>query len=183
MVGGNQRMVGDITVNVAAAGEAEISAKRHTLILSLILSVALGSSGCVSPGVILDPEIHWQQAERELASAMDSMEDIRRLQNEYETVVFLDRSGELRGLAFLRLAEIDRAQNDNGSAREHLKQALRAGLKPSDQSRALLMLGGLLERDQQHETEAQSVYRQLMHEYPVSEEAELAKLRMEVLKR
>ena len=97
--------------------------------LSLVF-VAISVAGCMSPHDRLDPSLRWQQAEQGLPLALESAEQIQWLRNEYEAVIFLDREGELRGRAFLRLAELDLAQHKYPSARESYEQALRAGINP-----------------------------------------------------
>ena len=88
-----------------------------------------------------DPEVRWRQAERRLGAVVESLEDVRLLRNDYDAVILLDHSGELRGRAFLRLAELDLGQKEYESARANLEQALRAGLEPPDQAAALLLRG------------------------------------------
>lgn len=151
--------------------------------LSIPWVVVFCCSGCVSRGASLDPEVRWRQAERRLGAVVESLEDVRLLRNDYDAVILLDRSGEFRGRAFLRLAELDLAQKEYDSARANLEQALRAGLEPPDQVAALLLLGDILERRLGRPAEAGSVYRQILHEHPRSDEAEVARLRLEHLTR
>jgi tetratricopeptide (TPR) repeat protein len=145
--------------------------------------VAFCCLGCASSGARLDPEVRWQQAERRQDAVAGSLENARRLRNDYHAVILLDHSGEFRGRAFLGLAELDLAQKNWESARANLEQALRAGLDPPDQVAALLLLGDVLERRLASPDEAGSVYRQILHEHPRSDEAELARLRSEYLNR
>ena len=114
--------------------------------LSIPWVVAFCCFGCVSRGASLDPEVRWRQAEGRLGAVVESLEDVRLLRNDYDAVILLDRSGELRGRAFLRLAELDLAQKEYESARANLEQALRAGLEPPDQVATLLLLGDIVER-------------------------------------
>jgi tetratricopeptide (TPR) repeat protein len=151
--------------------------------LSIPWVVALCCSGCVSGGASLDPEVRWRRAERRLGAVVESLEDVRLLRNDYDAVILLDRSGELRGWAFLRLAELDLAQKEYESARANLEQALRTGLAPSDQAAVLLLLGDIVERRLGRPDKAGSVYRQILHEHPRSDEADLARLRLEHLNR
>ena len=90
--------------------------------------VILCCSGCVSRGASLDPEVRWRQAERRLGAVVESLEDVRLLRNDYDAVILLDHSGELRGRALARLAELDLGQKEYESARANLEQALRAGV-------------------------------------------------------
>ncbi len=147
------------------------------------LAVVFCCVGCIGPEARLDAGLRWQQAESGLASALRSLEEIRLLRNDYEAVVFLDRSGTLRGRAYQRLAELDLAQHEYASARENLINALRADLNPSGQRKAFLLLGDLLQRDPERRTQARSVYEQLIREHPGTDAAELAALRMEALSR
>jgi tetratricopeptide (TPR) repeat protein len=151
--------------------------------LSIPWVVALCCSGCASGGASLDPEVRWRRAERRLGAVVESLEDVRLLRNDYDAVILLDRSGEFRGRAFLRLTEFDLTQREYESARVNLEQALRAGLEPPDQVAALLLLGDILERRLGRAAEAGSVYRQILHEHPRSDEADLARLRLEYLTR
>lgn len=149
--------------------------------LSLPSVVAFCCLGCVSGSPSLNPEVRWQEAESRLAAVVESLEDVRLLRNDYEAVILLDRSGEFRGRAFLRLAEVDLAQREYESARQNLEQALRGGLETPDRAAALLLLGDIVERRLSRPAEAESVYRQILHEHPQSAEAELARLRLEHL--
>jgi tetratricopeptide (TPR) repeat protein len=149
--------------------------------LSLPSVAAFCCLGCVSGSSNLNPEVRWQEAESRLGAVVESLEDVRLLRNDYEAVILLDRSGEFRGRAFLRLAEVDLAQREYESARGNLEQALRAGLETPDRAAALLLLGDIVERRLRQPAEAESVYRQILHEHPQSAEAELARLRLEHL--
>ena len=145
--------------------------------------VALCCCGCLSRGASLDPDVRWRQAERRRAAVVEREEEIRLLRNDYDAVILLDRSGALRGRAFVGLAELDLAQNEYRAARANLEQALRAGLEPAEQATALLLLGDVLERRLERPDDAAPVYRQILSEHPGSEEAGLARLRLERLSR
>ncbi len=164
-------------------GGARSSRRRVLRRLSIPWLVAFLCFGCASRGPSLDPEVRWRQAERRRDAVVALRENVRVLRNDYDAVIRLDRSGELRGRAFVRLAELDLAQREYESARVNLEQARRAGLLSSDRVGALLLLGDVLERRLDRPEDAGTAYRQILHEHPRSDEAELARLRLEYLKR
>jgi tetratricopeptide (TPR) repeat protein len=168
---------------VCCVSRVRLFLRRRLGRLSIPLLVALCCTGCVSRGASLDPEVRWRQAERRWGAFVEAREDVRRLRNDYDAVILLDRSGELRGRAYLRLAELDLAQQEYESAGANLERALRAGLESADRVAALLLLGDVLERRLDRPDDAEAVYRQILHEHPGSAEAELAQLRLEHLDR
>lgn len=129
----------------------------------------------------LDSDYRWRSAERRRSSVMQSAQKLRELRNDYEAVTLLARAGDLRGRAYMRLAEIDSVLGDYEEARRNLEQSLQTGLAPENQRIGLLMLGDLLERHLGQKDEALMVYQQIMREYPGTREAELSKLRLQVL--
>ena len=145
-------------------------------------AVLLTLVGCATTGPDpLDTDAIWQRAEREHASAIAAVAERERLQADYAAVIRLSSDGERRGLAYLRLAELDLALGDYQQARSHLEQSLRAGIGPAERPGALLMLGDLFERHLRRREEALTAYRQVIAEHPGTNEAELAGLRMKEL--
>ena len=101
--------------------------------------------------------------------------------NGYAAIIRLSRDGDLRGRAFVRLAELNVALGQYDKARHNLEQSLRAELAPEHRRRALLMLGDLMERHLLNRAGAATAYRQIINEYPATPETELARLRLTAL--
>ncbi len=150
------------------------------------LLVLLVVAGCVTgPQVAdrtdeqtLDPYLIWERTEQQHADAIRAMAQRKQLQSDYATIIRLSRDGDLRGRAFVRLAELDLAAGENEAARDNLMQALRAELAPEHRPQALLLLGDVLERRLREPDDAATAYQQIINEYPSAPEAELARLRM-----
>jgi len=126
----------------------------------------------------LDPYLIWERTEQQHADAIRAMAQEQQLRSDYATIIRLSRDGNLRGRAFVRLAELDLAAGENESARDNLMQALRAELAPEHRPQALLLLGDVLERRLREPDNAATAYQQIINEYPATPEAELAHLRM-----
>ncbi len=142
-------------------------------------------SGCATPpqrlDQILEPDALWQRAERQHSDAIRAVVKRQQLQSNYATIIRLSRDGDLRGRAFVRLAELNVALWKYGKARHNLEQSLRANLSPEHRRRALLMLGDLMERHLLNWADAATAYRQIINEHPATPEAELARLRLRAL--
>ncbi len=142
-------------------------------------------SGCATPPQRLDqtlePDALWQRAERQNSNAMRAVAERHQLQSDYTTIIRLSRNGDLRGRAFVRLAELNVALWEYDEARHNLEQSLRAELSPEHRRRALLMLGDLMERHLRNRTDAATAYRQIINEHPATPETELARLRLGAL--
>ncbi|MDJ0852476.1 MAG: hypothetical protein QNK04_29240, partial [Myxococcota bacterium] len=108
----------------------------------------------------------------------EAFEEARLLRSDYDAVIRLDRSGSLRGRAYLGLAELDLARQEYEAAAWNLEQALRASLAPPQRVEALLLLGDVLERRLDRAGEARTVYHQILHEHPGGSGAELARARL-----
>jgi hypothetical protein len=147
----------------------------------LSVAVLLVLFGCTSAPQQLDPEVLWQRADRQHADALEGIAQREQLQSDYQGIIRLSNDGDLRGRAYVRLAEIDLALGEYKLARYNLEQSLRAGLPPEDQRRALLMLGDLMDRHLQNEAAATIAYQQVINEHPATPESELATLRLRAL--
>jgi hypothetical protein len=159
-----------------------ISAAHKTLAATLMLVLTGGwLMGCATPARKLDADALWESAEMRQPSTMRSVDRITRQQDDYTTVTRIARDAELRGQAFLRLAELDMALGNYESAHHRLEQALRSGLPHESRRQALLMLGDLFERYLSEPGKAIVVYRQILTEYPGTFESELAMLRLKGL--
>ena len=153
---------------------------------TLAVLVVLAMAGCAAgPPVAgradeqsLDPDAIWQLAERQHTNTVLAVAQRQQLQNDYKTVIRLSRDGDLRGRAYIRLAEINIALAEYDEAKQDLIQSLRASLVPEHRLRALLLLADLLERHIRSHDEAVQAYQQIINEYPALPEAELARLRM-----
>ncbi|MDJ0851065.1 MAG: hypothetical protein QNK04_22055 [Myxococcota bacterium] len=143
-----------------------------------VLVVVLALAGCVSGGASLDPEARWRRAEKRHGAVTEAFEEARLLRSDYDAVIRLDRSGGLRGRAYLGLAELDLAAQEYETAAWHLEQALRASLEPPQRVEALLLLGDVLERRLDRPGDARTVYHQILHEHPGGSGAELARARL-----
>ncbi len=154
--------------------------RSTVLLVALSLSItACSTSTAPGDGAVLDADALFASAERRHDGAVTSIVELRQLQDDYAAVTRLSRDGDQRGRAYLRLAELDSALGDYDRALGNLERALRAGMEPANQRIALLELGDLLERRLDDRTRAASAYRQLLAEHPGTEEAELARLRLE----
>ena len=150
-----------------------------TFVNTIRVSVILVSfSGCSTPTPSLDPDVLWQRAEREHADVVDAVAQREQLQADYLAIIRLSRDANLRGQAFVRLAELDMALGKYEQAHHNLEQALRAGLDPVHQRRALLLLGDLLDRHLDDSSAAKTAYQQIVNEHPATLESELALLRL-----
>jgi tetratricopeptide (TPR) repeat protein len=147
----------------------------------LSVAVLLVLFGCASAPPQLDPEALWQRADRQHAAALDGIAQREQLQSDYQAIVRLSNDGDLRGRAYVRLAEIDLALGEYKQAGYHLEQSLRADLPPEDQRRVLLMLGDLMDRHLRNEAAATIAYQQVINEHPATPESELAALRLGAL--
>ena len=148
-----------------------------------LLALALGAlAGCASATRRLDPQVRWRSAERRRACALRSLEAVRRLRGDYEAVALLAHDSDLRGRSFYRLAEIDLAVGRYWQASENLKNALLAGPSPETHRIVLLALGDVLCRQLAQRDDGARAYEQVITEYPGTPEAELARLRLEVLR-
>ena len=150
------------------------------VVLAVAVSVAI--AGCAAPVVKpesrTDPEALWESASSRHASAVASVHEVRQLTSDYEAIIRLTRDGELRGRAFLKLAELSEASGDAEATRAYLEQALHSGLAPADQRAALLEFGFVLDQRLGEYNAARAAYQQLINEHPDSKEAALAKLRL-----
>ena len=148
----------------------------------LAIAVPVALAGCAAPAVkperLTDPQALWDSASSRQAAAVASIHEVRQLQSDYEAIIRLTRNVELRGRAFLRLAEISDASGDAEATREYLEQALHSGLAPADQRAALLEFGFVLDQRLGDYHAARAAYQQLINEHPESEEAALARLRL-----
>ena len=140
--------------------------------------IALVVSSCASPPRNLDAETLWQQAEGRHAAVVRAVTERQQLQSDYAAIIRLSRDGDLRGRAFIGLAQLNVALGEYEQAYANLEQALRAGLSPQRRRRALLMLGDLMERHLDRKTDAATAYRQVVNEYSGTPESELAELRL-----
>jgi tetratricopeptide (TPR) repeat protein len=149
----------------------------------LVLSACTTGPRTVDSSVepTLDPQAIWQRAEQQHSAAIQAVATRRQLQNDYATVIRLSRDGDLRGQAFIRLAELNLALGEYDEAQHNLVQSLRADLAPEHRPRALLLLADVLERHLLKTGDASTAYQQIINEYPASPEAELARLRMGVM--
>jgi tetratricopeptide (TPR) repeat protein len=151
------------------------------VVLAAFMAVTL--AGCATPDARpdsgADPEALWESANRRHNATVASIHEVARLKSDYEAVIRLTRDGELRGRAYLRLAELSSASGDPEASRENLEQALRSGMAPDDQRVALLELGFILDQRLRDYPAARAAYQQLINEHPDSEEAALARLRMQ----
>ncbi len=142
-------------------------------------------SGCATPPQRLDqtlePDVLWQRAERQHSDAIRAVAKRQQLQSDYATIIRLSRDGDLRGRAFVRLAELNVALGAYDEARHNLEQSLRAELSPAQRRQALLMLGDLMERHLRNRAAAATAYRQIINEHPATPETELARLRLGAL--
>ena len=129
----------------------------------------------------LDPDVIWQLAERQHKTTVLAIAQRQQLQNDYKTVIRLSHDGDLRGQAYIRLAEINVALAEYDAAKQNLTQSLRTGLVPEHRLRVLLLLADLLERHICSHDDAVQAYQQIINEYPALPEAELARLRMEAI--
>ena len=154
---------------------------QRTLANTAMALVLIALAGCATAPRSLDPNALWQRAERQHATAIQAVADRQQLQSDYETIIRLSRDGDLRGRAFMRLAELNLALGEYEQARYNLEQSLRAGLSPEHRSRALLMFGDLMERHLHNRAGAATAYRQIINEHPATPEAELARLRLRVM--
>ncbi len=150
----------------------------------MMVAVAL-LSGCATSSQHLDqnldPNALWQRAERQHTDALRAVAQRQQLQSDYATIIRLSRDGDLRGRAFMGLAELNVALWKYGKARHNLEQSLRANFSPEHRRRALLMLGDLMERHLLNRADAATAYRQIINEHPATPEAELARLRLRAL--
>ena len=145
----------------------------------MMVAVAL-LSGCATPprhfDKILEPDALWQRAEQQHSGAIRAVAQRQQLQSDYATIIRLSRDGDLRGRAFVRLAELNVALGEYEEARHNLEQSLRAALSPEHRRRVLLTLGDLMERHLLNSADAATAYRQIISEHPAT--AELARLRL-----
>ena len=144
--------------------------------------LAIVMTGCAGVGRRVDPGFHWRTAERRRRAVLGSVERLHQVRSHYEAVTVLARDGDLRGRAFMRLAEIELALGHTSEACLRLEQALQAGPRPATQRAILLMLADVLERRVGDGKGAEATYEQVINEHPGSTEAELAALRLEVLR-
>lgn len=139
-------------------------------------------SGCATTRQHLDqsfePDALWLRAERQQSDTIRAVAQRQQLQSDYATIIRLSRDGDLRGRAFVRLAELNVALGEYEEARHNLEQSLRAALSPEHRRRALLTLGDLMERHLLNSADAATAYRQIIIEHPATAETELAKLRL-----
>ena len=142
-------------------------------------------SGCATTLQHLDqsfePDALWLRAERQQPDTIRAVAQRQQLQSDYATIIRLSRDGELRGRAFVRLAELNVALGEYEEARHNLEQSLRAEPSPENRRRTLLTLGDLMERHLLNRTDAVTAYRQIINEHPATPEAELARLRLRAL--
>lgn len=152
-----------------------------SVVLAAVLSVAL--IGCATPTAkpdgTFDAEALWRSADQRHDAAVESVHELAQLQSDYRAIIRLARDGEIRGRAYLRLAELSNASGDDTATRENLEQALRCGMAPADQRMALLELGFVLDQRLNDYAAARAAYQQLINEHPNSEEAALARLRLQ----
>ncbi len=150
----------------------------------MMVAVAL-LSGCATPSqhldLNLDPDVLWPRAERQHSDTIRAVAQRQQLQIDYTTIIRLSRDGDLRGRAFVRLAELNVALGEYEAARHNLEQSLRADLSPEHRRRTLLMLGDLMERHLLNRADAATAYRQIINEHPATPETELARLRLGAL--
>lgn len=156
---------------------AMTAARQNWLSFAVLLVV----SGCASGSQQLDPEALWQRADRQHVEALHGIAHREQLQSDYQAIIRLSSDGDLRGRAYVRLAEIDLALGEYEQAGYNLEQSLRADLPPENQRRALLMLGDLMDRHLQDEAAATIAYQQVISEHPATPESELATLRLRAL--
>ena len=146
-------------------------------------TVVLVLAGCATPGQDLDAQARWESAERRRLSVMRSLEAVHRLHDDYAAVSVLARDGDLRARSYYRLATIDSALGHYEAARENLEKALLSGPLPETQCLVLLDLGDVLARRLGKTAQAARAYEQIISEHPGRAEAELARLRLEVMRR
>lgn len=153
-------------------------------VMMMMVAVAI-LSGCATPprpfDNILEPDALWQRAEQQHSGAIRAVGQRQQLQSDYAAIIRLSRDGDLRGRAFVRLAELNVVLGEYDKARHNLEQSLRAELAPEHRRRALLMLGDLMERHLLSRAGAATAYRQIINEYPATPETELARLRLKAL--
>ena len=155
-----------------------MDARSKIVLLAAVALIAACSTSTQPGSVALDADELFASAERRHPGIIESVAELRQLQDDYTAVTRLSRNGDQRGQAYLRLAEIDSALGDYQTAQQNLERALHAGMEPANQRTALLALGDLLERRFGEVEEAGSAYRQLVAEHPGTDEAELARLRL-----
>ena len=157
---------------------------RSIVVMPLLVALALAASAqSAEKAGRLDPAARWQAAEKGREAVLRALEAVRKLRCDYEAVARLARDGDLRARSFQRLAELDAALGYPEPAREHLQNALRAGAKPETRRKILLALGDLLSHKLYRLNGAMTAYEQVLAQYPGSPEAELARLRLEVLRK
>ena len=154
--------------------------QRAGIALAAVLSVIV--AGCATPTAkppgSTDPEALWLDADRRHSASVASIHAVQQLRSDYEAIIRLARDGELRGRAYLRLAELSDASGDDETTRRNLEAALHCGMAPAYQRAALLELGFVLDQRLADFAGARAAYQQLINEYPDSDEAALAKLRL-----
>jgi tetratricopeptide (TPR) repeat protein len=155
----------------------------HQAVAILILGILSSGwlAGCATPARKLDANVLWDSAEMRQPSTMRCVDRYVRLYDDYITITRIARDSDLRGRAYLRLAEMDMARGEYLSAQQRLEHALRAELPHEYRRQALLMLGDVLERFIRNRDSAIVAYRQILNEYPETPESELARLRLKGL--
>ncbi len=152
-----------------------------SVVLAAVLSIVL--AGCATPTTkpdgTFDPEALWRSADHRHNAAVASIHELARLESDYKAIIRLTRDGELRGRAYLGLAELSNASGDDKATRKNLEQALHCGMAPADQRMALLELGFVLDQRLNDYAAARVAYQQLINEHPDSKEAALASLRLQ----
>jgi len=152
---------------------------RHEKTILAIILLAIACHGCAN--LRLDPAYHWRLAERRRGAVQRSIETIRRQRSDYEAVTVLARDGNLQGMSYYRLAQLESSLGNFQKARVDLLKALGSGLSAENQPAVLLALGDLLSRRLSKPGDASRVYKQIVVEHPGTPEAELAQLRLEEL--
>jgi len=149
----------------------------------VLMAILIALSGCATPTPSLDPNELWQRAAHQHDDVIASVARREQLHATYKTIIRLSRDNNLRGQAFIRLAELDLALGDYEQALHNLEQSLRVGPYPAHQRQALLLLGDLRERHFNDASAAVVAYRQIVNEHPATTESEIAGLRLRELLR
>lgn len=158
------------------------TAYPHAAGVALVAVLSVVIAGCstprAKPDATIDPEALWQSASRRHDATVASIQELAQLESDYGAIIRLTRDGGLRGRAYLKLAELSEAMGNHEETRRHLEQALRCGMAPTNQRVGLLKFGFVLDQRLNDYAAARAAYQQLINEYPESEEAALAMLRL-----
>ena len=80
--------------------------RASVMILAVVVGLVIQSCS-TTPARNLDAHALWRSAESRHSAAVRDVAERQRLQNDYATIIRLSRDGDLRGRAFVRLAELD----------------------------------------------------------------------------